>query len=694
MTDEDTGPDRGPAAPPPDDGDRGFFGRERELRTLREDISQAGLDTLAGRPAPRCRLLLIAGRPGSGRSALAAELAARVGEDYPDGVLRATLGPDTPRRLLETLGIPCAPGAEPDELAQAAREALGERRTLLILDEVHDPELLASVLPDNRDCLVVAIAEGPLTGVPDVRPCTLGGLETAAAVELIARRAGGTRIACDPEAAQLLAEECAGLPGALTLVAGWLAVRPEAAVSHALRRFRAIPGDRPMTRAFRLAHEELPAPAAQLLRLLALAPAGLVDAQLGSALAGSTLAAARRTLADFARQGLLRPLPGAQELWEVPRWLRPQLAGLLKAHDRPSEALLARARMLERLITLLGSCQAAAQEPQGTGDPALRKALEGVPRPLRFSGAPAAREWLRTRLPALPAAAREAALDGELDTLARRYIAALTLALRTHLGAEAAAPELYELHETVLAVARRRALRPEQAAALLQLGDLDAFAGRREQALGRYREALAQARESRQPPLVGRALESLGCTYQELGDFERAADWYGRALDLCHTGARRDDEARLRSRLGAVYTHAGRWGQALREWRAAVAAYRRLRDQAGVARALGETARVQEYAGRPQECLRTCEEALESARLAGDDRLRAAVGLRMADALERLGDPVAAEVRRSAALRLLDGGAGAAGADGPDRADGPDGADGAGKPEGEGAEQAAGAAAG
>lgn len=49
-----------------------FFGRERELKELRADIERAGLDTMAGRKSGRARVLLIAGRPGSGRTALAA----------------------------------------------------------------------------------------------------------------------------------------------------------------------------------------------------------------------------------------------------------------------------------------------------------------------------------------------------------------------------------------------------------------------------------------------------------------------------------------------------------------------------------------------------------------------------------------------------------------------------------------------
>jgi hypothetical protein len=69
---------------------------------------------------------------------------------------------------------------------------------------------------------------------------------------------------------------------------------------------------------------------------------------------------------------------------------------------------------------------------------------------------------------------------------------------------------------------------------------------------------------------------------------------------------------------------------------------------------LSETARVQEYAGRPQESLQTCLEAVEWARRAEDVRLQAALQLRLADTLERLGDPTAARLHRSAAEHLLD----------------------------------------
>ncbi|MEY7979254.1 hypothetical protein AB8O53_23410, partial [Streptomyces pilosus] len=106
-------------------------------------------------------------------------------------------------------------------------------------------------------------------------------------------------------------------------------------------------------------------------------------------------------------------------------------------------------------------------------------------------------------------------------------------------------------------------------------------------------------------------------------------------------------------RIGAAHTYAGRYGDALRDWRAAVAGHRRQGDTAAQARALSELARVQEYAGRLDESLRTCREAVEWARRAEDTRLQAALHLRLADSFEHLGDAASAALHRSTAERML-----------------------------------------
>ncbi|MFI6939667.1 tetratricopeptide repeat protein [Streptomyces sp. NPDC050418] len=640
---------------------REFVGRQRELKELRADIERTGLDTLAGRRPPRARVLLIAGRPGSGRTALADELAGQLAGRYPDGTLRAQLAePDgsrvpterTARELLDALDFPTTPGAGEDELAEALRTALSVRRVLLILDGAVDAEQVEPLLPDAPDCLVVATSAGPLTGISDVRPCTLGGLDTKSALELLSSCTGSVRITVDPRAAESLAELCAHQPAALVLAGGWLAARPKASVAELGKALRNVPEDETGTkdslaRVFRFLYESLPSPAARILRLLALAPAGLADAHTASALAGCSVSAARTTLDDFAALGLLRRASGEQ--YEVPGALHPLLKALTEAHDRPAEVQLARARMLERTVRLLQSCRAVT-EPDGS--PA-RKKLAGLPRALRFPHPEAAAAWLRQRRPALLASARLAVADGELDTLARRLMAALTRALVAHHGTEAAAPELYGIHGLVLDVAERRDLPREKAAALLNLADLDAQTGRTEEALARYRAALDTARAASDPYASGRAMESIGGAHQELGDWHRAADWFGRALAQRLARGERAEAARLYGRLGTVHTYAGQYGEALRSWRSAATGYRKEADVPSYARALSEMARVQEYAGRPEESLRTCQEAVEWARKAEDVRLQAALQLRLADTLDRLGDTTAAGLHRAAAERML-----------------------------------------
>jgi len=361
------------------------------------------------------------------------------------------------------------------------------------------------------------------------------------------------------------------------------------------------------------------------------------------------VSAARTTLDDLVRSGLLRTNGAEQPQYEVPGCLAPLVRGVLEERERPAEIQLARARMLERTVRRLQACRAVT-DPE---DSPARRRLAGLPRSLRFPDPGSAAEWLRIREPALLASARVAVRDGELDTLARRLVAALVRALAAHRGTEEAAPVLYGLHGLVLDVAERRDLPREKAAALLNLGDLDARTGRTREALARYRAALDAGRAANDHYATGRAMESAGGAHAELGDFNRASDWYGRALAQRLMQGERADEARLYGRLGAVHTYAGRYGEALRNWRAAAAGHRRLGDLPAQARALSEAARVQEYAGRPQESLHTCRDAVDLARRAGDARLQAALELRLADTLDRLGDPAAARLHRAAADRLL-----------------------------------------
>ena len=582
-----------------------LLGRGRELAQLRVDVERAGLDTLSGRPSPHSRVLLVAGAPGSGRSTLAGEFVQRQAVDFPGGVIRARLtaadGEPVPteytvRTLMHGLGAAAPPpGADDDELTEALRDELAGRRVLLLLDDVGRSEQVLDLLPDNRRCLLVAVASGPLTGVPDVRPCAVGGLDRAASVALLARHAGSeVRLTVDPRRAEELAEACGDLPAALRLVGGWLATRPGLSVADAVARFADVPGPAdarkpdPLARAFRLVHDSLPDGSARLLRLLALAPGGWVDAHVAAALAGWAVPEAEAVLADLTRLGLLRTdAPGRHS---VPGCLGPLVRAQLAERGRPREVQLARARMLERLVRRLQCCHGVSEPPGSPGRARHRQA----PAALRFRDADEAGRWLRVCRPALTAAARMAveADGGALDTLARRLVSALARALDAHCTPQEATPELYRLHELVLRVAERAEQPRDRAAALLNLADLDAGTGRFSRALVRYRAALDAAREAVDPRATVRALECLAGSYAELADWDRAADWYARALSARQSDGDDRAAARLHGRLGAVHERAARWEEAQRAWRDCAALHRRTRDEAGLRRARRELARI------------------------------------------------------------------------------------------------------
>ncbi|WP_158676903.1 NB-ARC domain-containing protein [Wenjunlia vitaminophila] len=655
-----TPPDWLPPVPQP------FFGRQAETAALRAEIDRPGLSGRGG-PARASRVLLVAGRPGVGRTALALHLAHQVAGDYPDGRFFARLVDRDRRRvpvrrvavdLLRAFGAPAPPETVEAELVARVRRVLTGRRALLVLDDVADSEQVLPLLPPGSGCLVVVTASGPLTAVPDVRPCVLGGLDLAAATALLGRTLGSTRVACDPRAVEALVQECGAHPTALRLAGGALAAQPRMSVADAVSRLHE-PGAQdtgprtPLARAFHLAYEGLPAGPARMLRLLVLAPAGVVDAHVASALSGSSVRVAGTVLRDLADQGLLTPddVPGE---YRVPGCLHAALTELSDALDRPAEITLAVARMLERTVRQVGACHAAlCPAPPEQGGP-----VEPPPRDLRFASRRDAADWLRRRLPALLAAASAAAADGDLDTLARRLVAALVQVLCTPEGEAARAgslAELYLLHRLLHRIAVRRGRPREQAAALINLADLDVVRGRRGPALDGYREALAAARRGRDETLAARALEAIGDTHAGAGDLQRAADWYGRALAVRLARGERADEARLRGLVAGVQLRMGRWDDAARGWRAVAALHRRLDDVPAAAQALTELAHVWQYAGDPEECLRTYREALLWARQAEDVRLEAAVLLRMADTLERLGDPAGARVQRAEAERLLAG---------------------------------------
>ncbi|MFE0461316.1 AAA family ATPase [Kitasatospora sp. NPDC058965] len=581
-------PEQVPGLPP---GPEPFAGRSAELAALR--------GRAAAPVADGCRVLLVTGRPGSGRSALArhfartslggrrllaAHLAAPDGTAHPPGAVA--------RRLLAQLGLTSralpAPDAGEDPACAELRAALRGRDTLLLLDDVPDAEHLAPLLPEEPRCTVLAVTAGPLTALAPrfpVDPVILRGLDETAAVDLLTGLVGGTRIGCDPVGAAELAEACAGRPAPLRLLAGWLRAHPKAAVPQAVRALREAAlrpdgdgEDEPLVAALTLRYRALPVAQARLLRMLTLAPDGRVDLRSASALAGCPAPEAAAGLRALGEAELLDeqgPGPDGTPRYRVPARFSAELTAQRTRLDRPGEQQLARARLLERLVRLVESARALLDRTV--------EAPEPLPGPLRLRTAAHAGHWLVAEREWLLDAVERAVGAGDLDGSAGRLVGALlrTLPLAGPDGLPAGGA--YRLHRAVLALAERQGAPRRAAAALVNLAELRVAAGQWEAAAEQYRAALGHTRDPLDEAAAARSLEGVGECRRALGDPVRAADAYGRALALRQGLDDAAGQARLLSRIAEAHLAQHRRQEAAREYRAALALLRRVGDERGIA---------------------------------------------------------------------------------------------------------------
>ncbi|MER7753603.1 tetratricopeptide repeat protein [Kitasatospora sp. NPDC097643] len=657
-----------------------FVGRRTELAALR---------AAAARPATgRSPVLVLAGRPGSGRTALAARFARTAAADHPDGVLFARLSaPDggrvpparAARLLLEQLD-PEAPVPLPgttedgrDEPACVAlRAALTGRKVLLVLDDVRDAGQLWPLLADEPGCLVLATTAGPLTGIEDIDPVILGGLDRTASAELLADLVGGTRISCDPVGGADLAEACAARPAALRLMAGWLRGDPKRAVTDAARELARVVGEES-------AGGGKPSGTAG-----ASGPAGR-----GGAGAGPGSGAEKKKEKDKDKEkGKGTKADGAEPVAAAPAgdpaaWVKPGPEPAEPVPVPDSDPLVgaftllyatltpAQARML-RMLTLA---------PAQTADPRTASALVGCPAPeaaatlaalaereLLGAEAPAADGTPRYRVPGrlYPRLVRlreqedrpaetELARARLLERLVRLTDSAR--ALLDPAGGPGPEPLPAALRLTSAAHARQwllgeRDLLLGAVADAIGQGDLDGSAGRLVTALLRalpltgaaapadlyrlHELVLTVAERHGKPRRASAALLNLGDLQVGAGRWEQAAAHYRAALEHARTA---DDEPLCARALeGAAGCHRA-LGDAVRaaDWYGRALGLRQsLGDHAAEARLLARVAEAHTAQRRFDEAEREYRAALAVLRRLGDEHGREAVGAALADLRERV----------------------------------------------------------
>ncbi|MEU5095329.1 BTAD domain-containing putative transcriptional regulator [Streptomyces sp. NPDC020996] len=570
--------------------------------TGREDQLADGEQLLADDAPGRTKVLVLSGRAGAGKTALAVRLAHGAAGRFPDGRVLVSLRDAggravEPRTALTTLlrrlrgpraaGEGTDSGTEPlpsseAELAELLHRRTAGRRMLFVLDDAVSEAQVRPVLSAVPDSTVILTSRHVLGALGGVRRLTLDVL-SAPEAEALLMACGGRRMRDDPEAADEIARLCGRLPLALRVAAAGLAARPHWTAAGLARRLRdertrlaaLALGDLDVRSSLLTAYRDVDEEARHAFRILA--QASLPDFALWSAAAllGTDLAEAERLTEELVQAHLLearrRPGRSAPVRYGFHALLR-SLALEVPAGEDPREGRAAVERLCRAFLALARHADARltpgrvllaheAEPPAGV----FPEEVVGSA-PLR---------WFQEESAGLSAAVRQAHAAGLWG-----LCCALASASAGYYEAAALWEEWESTHRLALDAARGSGDVHAEAVVLRSLGDLDWQRQQTSAAIDRYRLA--------------------GELFTRHGD--RAAA--GRCLS-----------AEADALLGT-----GRVAQAGRAYAHALSVSRPAGDVRGTAESLRGLALVAVREARHEEALARLAECENAARFAGDRR--------------------------------------------------------------------------
>jgi DNA-binding SARP family transcriptional activator len=603
----------------------GFTGRSAELRAL-----TALLDRSGQRAAGAVVISAIGGTAGVGKTALAVHWAHQVADRFPNGQLYVNLrgydlgspmsAGDALAGFLRALGVP-GQDIPPEENERAARyrSLLAGKRMLVVLDNAGSADQVRPLLPGTPGCIVVVTSRDALAGLvarDGASRLDLDMLPPAEAVALL-RTLIGPRVDAEPEAATGLADQCCRLPLALRVAAELAATRPAASLaglSGELADLRTRldlleAGGDPRTQVrtvFSWSYRHLDADAARAFRLLGLHPGPDFGPYAVAALAGATVPQAR-TLDTLARAHLISPAaPGRYGLHDLLRAYARELSATADGGDERQAALT---RLFDHYLH-------AAAAAMDTLFPAERHRRPRIPQPDTpvppLADAAAAREWLDAERAVLVAAAGHAAAHDRPGHTTR-----LAATLFRYLLSGGHYPEARTVLSHALGAARRNGDRAAEATALNDIGLVDGYLGRYQQAADQHRQALALFRAAGDRTGETRALSNLGLDETALGHYEQAARHEQDAAAISRDIGDRFGESRALGNLGLARQRQGRYQEAVRYHQQSLDLFREIGDRQGEGLALSRLGGVELLQGRCQHATGYLQQSLTVLRETG-----------------------------------------------------------------------------
>jgi DNA-binding SARP family transcriptional activator/tetratricopeptide (TPR) repeat protein len=281
-----------------------FTGRNEILHEMALVVT--GKD--AGGDPPEVPVVVLSGRGGVGKTAIALRAAHLLSPEFPDGQLFLQHRPDMPNgnaslveHLLRSLGV--HPGTIPPDLHDRMalyRSLLAGRRVLVVIDGARSKDDVVPFLPGTRGCAAIVTCSQHITELEGVHHVHVGPLDDVSANRVLTTLIGERQVSAQPDAARELIRLCEGIPLAMRVVAAKLRLRPHWLISDMVtqlrdetRRLDELDFKGASVRAtIAVAYDSLDKPAQCLLRRLSLVStadfpswvgAPLLDADIGAA---------------------------------------------------------------------------------------------------------------------------------------------------------------------------------------------------------------------------------------------------------------------------------------------------------------------------------------------------------------------------------------------------------------------------
>lgn len=346
-------PTRTPRQLPHDVAD---FGGRAEL------LDQLDAALISTQGEPPVGIMMLAGAPGIGKTALVVHWAHRVTARFPGGVLFADLNgfsggrPTEPAEVvngfLAACDFPVDRISNTTGRAAKLRSLLTDRRTLVILDNAANADAVLPLLDCLANCLVVVISRRGLNrvtrrGALTVRVPPMPYGEAATWLTRHLRQ----RASREPAAVARLAAICDGNPLALRSVADHVSARPGIQLAEFAEELREAPSllslgddgdgsDSSIRTVFSWSYRALAPEEQRMFRLVGLHPGPDISVEAAAALGARDIESARHTLDSLVHTNLLAQ-PHSRNRYEfhdlIRRYAR-ERAGLTEHQDERSGA--------------------------------------------------------------------------------------------------------------------------------------------------------------------------------------------------------------------------------------------------------------------------------------------------------------------------------------------------------------------